>query len=55
MSVYTVRWTEKHTVWHVEADSENEAIVNALQIADNSYHSSGGFTAVLEESDDDVD
>ena len=54
MSAYTVRWTEKHTVWHVEADSENEAIVNALQ-ADNSYHSSGGFIAVLEGSDDDVD
>lgn len=53
MSAYTVRWTEKHTVWHVEADSENEAIVNALQA--DSYHSSGGFIAVLEESDDDVD
>ena len=50
---YTVRWTEKHTVWGVEADSEEEAIENALQMTDGSYHSSGDFTAVVEE--DDVD
>ena len=55
MSKYTVRWSEEHTVSGVEADSEGEAILNALQVADNSYHSSKSFTAVIEEKPDDVD
>ena len=51
---YTVSWNAKHTVSGVEAESEEEAIKAALQMADNSYHRSENFTAVAEGESEDV-
>jgi len=49
MTLYTVRWIARHTVAGVEADSEEEAIRDALQMADDSFHRYEDFTAVIEE------
>lgn len=49
MTLYTVRWIARHTVTGVEADSEEEAIRDALQMADDSFHRYEDFTAVIEE------
>ena len=48
MTLYTVRWIARHTVAGVEADSEEEAIKDALQMADDSFHCYEDFTAVKE-------
>jgi len=48
-STYTVRWDAKHTVAGVKAESEEEAIKNALQMADDSFHCNENYTAVIEE------
>ena len=49
MPEYTVRWKARHTVAGVEAESEEEAIKAALQMADDSFHCYEDFTAVIEE------
>ena len=48
-NIYTVRWIARHTVAGVEAESEEEAIKDALQMADDSFHCNEDYTASIEE------